>query len=114
VTVSPTATTDYRIGTPDVAAGSIRIRVAPAVTITTATTQAVSGTIQPVLATAPTIAVQTQNADLTWSQVASGTANGDGTFSVPAQIPPGTVYRLVVTPGQGFAPATTPAQTMVG
>jgi hypothetical protein len=114
LTVSPTATTDYRIGTPDVAAGSIRIRVSPAVAISAATAQAVSGTIRPVLPSAPTISVQTQSANLSWSEVATGAANADGTFSVPVQIAPGTPYRLVVTAGQGFAPATTPAQTMVG
>jgi hypothetical protein len=29
------------------------------------------------------------------------------------QIASGSVYRLVVTPGGAYAPATTPAQTMV-
>jgi SpoIID/LytB domain protein len=112
LTVQPPITTDYRLGTPDLAAGSIRIRVSPLVTITSATAELVSGTVQPLLPDAP-IVVQTQNSDLTWSDVATGTVAADGTFSVPVQIASGSVYRLVVTPGGAYAPATTPAQTMV-
>jgi hypothetical protein len=112
LSVQPTITTDYRLGTAALAAGSIRIRVSPLVTITSAAADAVSGTVQPLLPAAPLI-VQTQNPDLTWTDVASGTVNPDGTFSVPVQIASGSVYRLVVIPGGGYAPATTPAQTMV-
>jgi hypothetical protein len=82
------------------------------VTVTSAAVDAVSGTVQPLLPAAPLV-VQTQNPDLTWTDVATGTVNADGTFSVPVQIVSGSVYRLVVTPGGGYAPATTPAQTMV-
>jgi stage II sporulation protein D len=113
LSVAPTATTDYRLGTPALAAAFARIRVSPLVAITSATVSAISGTVLPLLPDSP-IAVQTQNPDLTWSEVATGTVAVDGTFSLPVQIAAGAVYRLVVTPGQGFAPATTPAQTMVG
>jgi stage II sporulation protein D len=113
LTVQPTITTDYRLGTTDYAAGSVRIRVAPAVAIASSSGGVVSGPVQPLLPAAP-ISVQVQNAaDLTWSEVATGTVNADGTFSVPVQIASGTTYRLVVSPGKGYVPATTPAQTMV-
>src|SRR5262245_4298515 len=113
LTFSPTVTTDYRLGTPQLAAAFARVRVAPAVTITAATLTAISGSVQPLLPDAP-VSVQVQNPDLTWSEVATGTVAADGTFSVPVQVAAGSTYRLVLTPGQGFAPATTPAQTMVG
>jgi stage II sporulation protein D len=113
LTVQPTATTDYRIGGADYAAGSIRIRVAPQVTVSSAAAGVVSGSVQPVLPDAP-VAVQAQNPDLTWTDVATGAVAADGTFSIPVPLASGAVYRLVVAPGKGYAPATTPAQTMVG
>ena len=54
--------------------------------------------------------VQVQNPDLTWTVAATGTVNADGTFAVPAPLPTGSVYRVVVTPGHGYAPATTAPQ----
>jgi hypothetical protein len=51
--------------------------------------------------------VQVQNPDLTWTTAAEGTVAADGTFSVPAAIPAGGTYRVVVTAGRGYAPATT-------
>jgi stage II sporulation protein D len=113
LTVTPTIQTDYRIGTTALAAPFVRIRVSPLVTITSATGSQVQGTVQPLLAGAP-IQVQVQNADLTWTDVATGVVNPDGTFAVPVAIVSGSTYRLVVTPGIGYAPATTPAQTMAG
>jgi stage II sporulation protein D len=112
LTAKPTITTDYRIGTPELAAAFVRIRVSPLVSVTSAANGQVQGTVQPLLPDAP-IQVQVQNADLTWSDVATGIVNADGTFAVPATITSGSTYRLVVTPGKGYAPATTPAQTMV-
>jgi stage II sporulation protein D len=112
LTAAPTVTTDYRLGTTALAAAFLRLRVSPLVAITSASGGLVQGTVQPLLPDAP-IQVQVQNADLTWSDVGTGVVNADGTFSVPAQISSGSSYRLVVTPGKGFAPATTPAQTMV-
>jgi stage II sporulation protein D len=113
ITVTPPIQTDYRIGTTALAAPFVRIRVSPLVTITSATVSQVQGTVQPLLAGAP-IQVQVQNADLTWTDVATGVVAADGTFAVPVAIVSGSTYRLVVTPDKGFAPATTPAQTMVG
>jgi hypothetical protein len=51
--------------------------------------------------------VQAQSSDLTWTLVGEGTVAADGTFAVPAAIPAGSTYRVVVTPGRGYAPATT-------
>jgi hypothetical protein len=115
LTVAPTIQTDYRLGTTALAAPFVRIRVSPLVTITSATGAQVQGTVQPLLVDTP-IQVQVQNADLTWTDVATGVVNADGTFTVPVAIVSGSTYRLVVTPGpgKGYAPATTPAQTMVG
>jgi hypothetical protein len=62
--------------------------------------------VQPLLAGAP-VQVQLQNADLTWTPLADATVNADGTFSVPVSLPPGSIYRIVMTPPSGYAPATT-------
>jgi stage II sporulation protein D len=113
VTVRPTIQTDYRIGTAALAAAFVRIRVSPLVAITSSAGGQVQGTVQPLLPEAP-IEVQTQNPDLTWSPVTTGFVNADGTFAVPVTLTAGSVYRLLVTPGKGYAPATTPPQTMVG
>jgi hypothetical protein len=66
----------------------------------------VQGTETPLLPDAP-VQVQVQNPDLTWTSIAEGTVAADGTFAVPTAIPVGSTYRVVVTPGRGYAPATT-------
>ena len=112
LTTKPTITTDYRLATPTAAAGSVRIRVTPLVHITSSTGGAVTGDELPVLPGAP-VQVQLQNADLTWTVAAESTVNADGTFAVPVTLPPGAVYRVVVAPGGGYAPATTAPLTVV-
>jgi hypothetical protein len=112
LTARPTITTDYRLATSVAAAGSIRIRVMPLVRITAVTADQVQGNELPLLPDAP-VQVQLQNPDLTWSVAATGTVNADGTFSVPASLPTGSIYRVVVTPGRGYTPATTTSQTVV-
>jgi stage II sporulation protein D len=109
LTAKPTITTDYRLATATAAAGSIRIRVMPLVRITAVTADQVQGNVQPLLAGAP-VQVQLQNADLTWTPLADATVNADGTFSVPVSLPPGSIYRIVMTPPSGYAPATTSPQ----
>ena len=69
------------------------------------------GTEAPLLPDAP-VQVQAQNADLTWTLLAQGTVAADGTFSVPVTVPPGATVRVVVTPGRGYAPATTAPQVV--
>jgi len=109
LTEQPTITTDYRLATPAAAAGFVRIRVTPLVTITTFATDQVQGTIEPVLPGAP-VQVQQQAPDLTWTNVATGVVNADGTFAVPVQLASGGTFRVVVAPGHGYWPGTTTPQ----
>jgi stage II sporulation protein D len=111
LTATPTITTDYRLATPTAAAGFVRIRVAPLVRIAAVTADQVQGDELPLLPNAP-VQVQLQNPDLTWTLAAESTVNADGTFSVPVALPPGSVYRVVVTAGRGYAPATTTPLTV--
>jgi SpoIID/LytB domain protein len=106
VTATPTIMTDYRLATSTAAAGFVRIKVMPLVTLTSVAGGQVQGTETPLLPDAP-VQVQVQNPDLTWTMLAEGTVAADGTFTVPASIPVGSSYRVVVTPGRGYAPATT-------
>ena len=106
----PSQTTDYRLATAAAAAGSVRIRVAPSVTLTSLTSTEVTGSVLPILPAAP-VQVQEQGADTTvWTTVATGAVAADGTFSVPAQLEPGGTYRVTVAPAAGYAPGTTPSQ----
>jgi stage II sporulation protein D len=109
---TPSLTTDYRLATATAAAGSVRIRVSPLVTIASFTSTLVSGTVQPLLPNAP-VELQQQNPDLTWTTVATAVVNGDGTFSLPVQLAAGGTYRISVAPGGGLAPGTTPGQVVV-
>jgi hypothetical protein len=108
----PTITTDYRIATPAAAAAFVRVRVAPSVKVTTLTTTLAAGSEQPALPSAP-IGVQQQNADATWSTVATGTVNADGTFSLPVQLAAGSSYRVSVGPATGYAAGTSTPQMVV-
>jgi SpoIID/LytB domain protein len=108
----PTITTDYRIATSTAAAAFVRVRVAPAVQLTTFSTSVVAGTAQPLLPSAP-VAVQQQNADATWTSVATGTVNPDGTFSIPVQLVSGGTYRVSVGPATGYAAGATAPQIVV-
>jgi len=113
LTEQPQSTTDYRLATSAAAAAYVRIKVAPAVQLsTTPTPGAVSGAEQPVLAAAP-VTVQQQAPDGTWTTLATGAVAADGSFSVPVQLAAGSTYRVVVAPGQGWAAATAPL-TAVG
>jgi stage II sporulation protein D len=109
LTEQPTITTDYRLATPAAAAGYVRIRVTPLVTVTGFSSTQVQGTVQPLLPDAP-VQVQQQAPDLTWTDVATGVVNPDGTFSIPVQLAAGGSYRIVVAPGHGYWPATTTPQ----
>ena len=114
LTEQPSITTDYRLATPTAAAAYVRVKVAPAVTLSTAAPAGtVAGTEQPILAGAP-VQVQLQGPGLTWTTAATGAVAADGSFSVPVQLPAGAVYRVVVTPGQGYAPAATAPLTASG
>ncbi len=109
LTEQPTITTDYRLATPAAAAGFVRIRVTPLVTITAFALDHVQGNIQPVLPDVP-VEGQQQAPDLTWTDAATGVVNPDGTFTIPVQLASGGTYRIVVTPGHGYWPGTTTPQ----
>jgi stage II sporulation protein D len=109
LTQRPTITTDYRLATATAAAAFVRIRVTPAVQVTTFTATQVGGSEQPPLPAAP-VAVQSQNVDGTWSTVASGAVNADGTFSVSVALSSGATYRVSVGPVTGYSAGTTPPQ----
>jgi stage II sporulation protein D len=108
----PAITTDYRLATAAAAAAFVRIRVAPAVQVTSFTTTLVSGTVQPVLPSA-LVVVQQQNADGSWTAVATGSVNADGTFSLPVQLGSGGTYRVSVGPATGYATGASPPQIVV-
>jgi hypothetical protein len=110
---TPTVTTDYRLATSTVAAGSVRIKVMPIVSLTAVTSTQVSGTINPALADVQ-IDIQQQNPDLTWTTVASGTTLPDGTFAVPVGVAVGATLRAVATPSAGYAPGTSTPQVVNG
>jgi hypothetical protein len=109
LTQRPAITTDYRLATATAAAAFVRIRVAPAIHVTTFTTTQIGGSEQPVLPAAP-VQVQEQSINGTWTTIASGTVNGDGTFSVLATLTPGGTYRVSIGPASGYSAGTTPPQ----
>jgi stage II sporulation protein D len=111
LTEQPTITTDYRLATTAAAAGYVRIRVTPLVTVTSFSSSQVQGTVQPLLADTP-VTLQQQAPDLTWTAVASGVVAADGTFSIPVALSPSGTYRILVAPGHGYWPGTTAAQTV--
>ena len=112
VSQKPTATTDYRLATATAAAGSVRIRVAPAVKLTSFDTSTVAGVVQPLLMGA-TAQVEQQNPDLTWTVVASGVVEADGTFSIPVALVSGATYRVTVPATAGYAASSTTPQVVV-
>ena len=110
---SPQVTTDYRLAVPSTAVGYVRVQVAPVVTDADPGPGEVGGSVQPVLSGAP-VEVDVQNPDLSWTAIATGTVDADGTFTLPAAVPAGATYRIVVTPGQGYAPGMTAPQVAAG
>ncbi|HKT43212.1 MAG TPA: SpoIID/LytB domain-containing protein [Gaiellaceae bacterium] len=110
---APTVTTDYRLATPTAAVGYVRVKVAPLVQLAAPAPGSVAGTVAPVVPGAP-VEVDVQNPDQSWTAVATGTEAADGTFAIPVDIPAGTTYRIVVTPGQGYAPGMTAPQVATG
>jgi stage II sporulation protein D len=104
-----TAPTDFRLATAAVAAGSIRVRVMPGVTLGTVTAAEIDGNVSPVLMGAA-VDVQQQNADLTWTSIGTATVGEDGAFAVPVTATPGATVRAVATVGAGWAPGTSATQ----
>jgi stage II sporulation protein D len=108
----PTLTTDYRLATAAAAAGSVRIRVAPAITLSAFGTTLVAGSVQPLL-TGATVQVEQQNADRTWAPVASGTLDAAGAFSIPVSLTSGATYRVTIGATTGYAAGSTTPQVVV-
>jgi hypothetical protein len=113
VSAAPTVTTDYRLATSAVAAGSVKVRVAPAVTLAAASTAEVDGSVAPVLPGAA-VELQQRNGDLIWTSVTTGVVAADGTFALPVALVPGATVRVVVTPGAGYAPGLSSPQAVSG
>jgi stage II sporulation protein D len=113
LSATPTVTTDYRLATSTVAAGSVRIKVMPVVALTSATSTQVTGTINPALADVQ-VDVQQQNPDLTWTTVAGTTTLPDGTFAVPVTLVDGSTVRVVATPATAYAPGASAPQLVSG
>jgi len=90
----------------------VRIRVAPAIQLTTFTTTLVAGSEQPALPAAP-VQVQQQNPDGTWLTIVEGIVNVDGTFSLPVTLTSAGTYRVSVGPATGYTAGTTPAQVVM-
>jgi SpoIID/LytB domain protein len=112
---APAVTTDYRLATPTAAVGYVRVKVAPSIQIVDPTTTpgVLSGAVQPALPGVP-VEVDAENPDSTWTAVATSSLAPDGSFSVPVSMSAGTTYRIVVTPGQGYAPGMTAPQVAAG
>jgi hypothetical protein len=113
VAATVTAPTDYRLATTTEAAGSVRIRVMPAVSLAAVTAAEVDGSMSPVLMGA-TVDVQQQSPDQTWTSIGTATVGEDGAFSVPVSATPGASVRAVVTAGAGWAPGTSATQIVGG
>jgi stage II sporulation protein D len=109
LTQRPKITTDYRLATTTAASAFVRIRVAPTIQVTSFTTAEIAGSEQPVLPGAP-VTVQQQNPDTTWTTIATGAVNADGSFSVPVALASGGTYRVSVGPATGYAAGSTPPQ----
>ena len=60
------------------------------------------------------VEIDAENPDSTWTAVATSSLAPDGSFSVPVSMSAGTTYRIVVTPGQGYAPGMTTPQVAPG
>ena len=115
LTATPTITTDFRLATSTVAAGAVRIRVMPAVTVASAASTGVTGSEQPVLADAA-VDLQQQNPDLSWTSIGTGTVAADGTFTITAAPTPGATVRVVVTPAptSGYVAGASAPQVVSG
>ncbi|HVS85101.1 MAG TPA: SpoIID/LytB domain-containing protein [Gaiellaceae bacterium] len=101
LTATPLLTTDFRLATADAAAAYVRVKVAPQVTMTSLTATGASGSVLPAVANAAVV-VQQQTGYPAWTNVAEGTTDATGSFTVPATLVQGT-YRVLVTPGNGLA-----------
>jgi stage II sporulation protein D len=102
---NPRVTTEYRLTTPTLAAGSVRIAVAPRVQFSDRQPGELRGVVRPAV---PGARVQLQRQDGTaWRTVTTGGVDDSGRFDLRVQLSDGT-YRARVAAGHGFAAGTTP------
>jgi stage II sporulation protein D len=100
VTISPQATTQYRLAAGAIRAALLNVAVVPLVSASLAA-GIVQGSMKPALSGA---AVQVQRQDgVGWTTVATGTTDVSGAFAVSAALSPGA-YRVRCAPGRGLSP----------
>jgi stage II sporulation protein D len=98
--IRPNATTQYRLAIGTTRSAPVEVPVAPAVSATVGA-GAVQGSVKPPVAGA---AVQLQRQSGTsWTTVATAKTDVAGSFSVAAQLAPGS-YRVRCAPGNGLSP----------
>jgi hypothetical protein len=109
-TVTPTVTTTYRLVLGSVNGPSVRIPVAPSITLDPIVFGAtsLSGRISPLVpGAAPEVQ---QSADgLNWTTVTGATVDAGGAFVASLAVQPGSYYRIVLPAGHGLAQGATPA-----
>jgi stage II sporulation protein D len=103
--VRPPVTTSYRLAWGSARVGLARITVAARVSAV-AVAAGVQGTVRPAAPAAP-VQLQQQQADGTWTAVASTTADASSAWSFAGPLAPGT-YRVRVVPGNGVAAGLSP------
>jgi stage II sporulation protein D len=108
--VAPTVTTTYRLELGTVNGPSVRIPVAPSVTLDPVAygQTTVSGRISPV--TVGSVPQVQQSTDaVTWTTVAAATLDSSGAFVAAIALQPGSWYRVVLPAGHGLAQGASPA-----
>jgi stage II sporulation protein D len=111
VSISPTATTEYRLATGSAATPPVRVLVAPAIRLLPASAPTgLGGTVKPALQGA-TVVLERQDA-AGWVEVARGTVDGKGSFLTPFAVEPGT-YRARIAAFGGFAGGVSPVLRVV-
>jgi hypothetical protein len=102
--LQPGVTTFYRIAAGTATGATLRVPVASVVTLTTGEA-GLTGTVSPALTGGFPVTLQ-QLSGTVWTDVASGTAAADGTFSF-ATPGPGS-YRVRAVTGHGYVPGVSP------
>jgi stage II sporulation protein D len=99
-TVTPSATTQFRLTAGTVHAALVTVAVVPVVTASVGTGN-VQGTVHPAAAGSP-VELQLQ-AGSQWTTVATGATDASGAFQIAMSLAPGS-YRVRCAPGAGLSP----------
>jgi stage II sporulation protein D len=108
VALQPGVTTFYRLTTGTTSGATLRVPVASVVTLST-DGASFTGAVSPALTGGFPVALQ-QLSGTTWTDVASGTAGADGSYSFPAPATPGE-YRVRAVTGHGYVAGLSPTLT---